>query len=960
VLHVLPNPPEEVRVRSALRELHELGAIDSLDSPTVLGRACLQVPLDVPFGRLVVFGGILGCCLDAAVLATALCLQSCCEVFRNPRINFENILQDNDLRTFARCVEQRKKFDGGNFSEPLMLWALFFDWVDNENWRPQVGGQPWGLAWEPLVNKRAFAQFTTKVVEVVEGIQRQLPSNDPQHVIFERLFAKLDCSARPLLRRGTYRQQGEFNRWDPIPRANTRKLQALLTWALGPVGWVAVGQTPAIYPTSQYFSTFVEAVHLHGKDAPSRPADDDRLNEAGALTSALRWPSMKPRTAEEVVRHVGIRSFGCWTQAVQNEKGEGDEMFIGNLHHDNMHADRREPSLCAGAELLSRICVPHNGKETKLGDYGQLVVKRAPRHPCTMNWYLPRRTGHGMMEVSVNPKCQADTLLHLPHRRDAIARCRPKRFLIAGGAEYQAQKRVLRGVSVLPNEDGGRTAIMWLFAGGAQREKEFVTYCRPRRGGGCEVRALRIWERTLWLPLDRGLSSSDLRIVNEFRQAVCEMQKRLPHPAAGLWLGPWEDRRTHLHIECISKADQGMSSELLVTDLTTGKKYNLTWDADRRAGAVASRDLSTSTLHYRLDVDSWRSTAKIIWCDGEYERFQWHREERAQDFPNFCNFSQGVVDQMRQAAEKLLEATDSSKERFHCVGDGQGMPGRLIPLELCEPHQVGKGGTEYDNYATPFNLDKLEAKMEQFAAEVERWIADGTWNPEEDEDPHDVQTATDPSDIDLSHENIHTSWMWRLASAPHWSADNVRNTLFVEDALAIPVEPVCSQCEKKGQKFSKSQLARNANDRRCLECTSKDAGGPAPQMAGGSSSYGTSNVAHTGWEGPPVCCICKVELHSENCTKTQKTKARSERKCKTCVQAELAGPSAPEPTEQAPTSTAAPANVAPSPPPPSVPPPPNVPASSVTGETAFWMGSGASNEPPAARSAFAQGEEIEL
>eukprot|EP00971_Amphidinium_carterae_P336160 6472364-Amphidinium_carterae.1 len=416
-------------------------------------------------------------------------------------------------------------------------------------------------------------------------MQQQLPCTDSQQEILARFLRRVRCTPhRPHRGRHPAQFYEQGTTQEDVPqKCDVHKLQALLTFALSPVGWIAVGQTPAIYSQSNY-DLFSQAV----LNSLTRTQSGFDTEKAAALTGALRWPEATPSLAKRAAMELSraIPMGQTWVEGVELEKGEGKELVIGNLHVTFDHATRK-PQLCLAAELLSRICGPYNGKNTKLVlAYGStpVAIKRAPRHPCTMNWYLPKRLGSGLMEVSVGWKSQADTLLHLPQPNDANMRCRPKRFLVAAGAEYQANAKVLRGATVLPDTDGGRTALMWLLSSGIPREHEVVTYSRPRHDGSCEVRALRLWDRTIWLPQHCGLTSSDFRIINQFRLAVSDMQKRLPHQLAGAWMGEWEGARVKVHIECVSKADEGRNEELEIRGDQCN--LNMVWDAERGVGRV--------------------------------------------------------------------------------------------------------------------------------------------------------------------------------------------------------------------------------------------------------------------------------------------------------------------------------------------------------------------------------------
>ncbi|CAK0808001.1 unnamed protein product [Prorocentrum cordatum] len=425
MLCLLPTPPKESRVESALKELYELGALVASNVPSALGAACLKLPTDVCLGRLMVLGWSLNVAADAVVLAAALSLIPAVDVFRTP-FNTKAELDHTELRTLQFAVEQRRIFDRGSYSEPLTIHALCMDWL-REGYC-SLGRAP-ATTWGRHINTKVWAQLTEKVVEFSEAMLRIMPTTS---------------SACDPLRRLVQRARGgrEFK---PPPPTPTWMLSALLTWSLAPLGFVAVGQTPAFYGGGTYgkFSKVVK-------------------NKNGVMDLALWWPSINEEKAKKVVQ------AACGTTAVWAWEPKGE---IG--------ADaegRREESCFTGIktreqfELLSRICGPFNGKQTDVGTLGSRVKTRPPRHPCSLLWLMPRRDGQDMTEVRVNWKSQAETLLHVPKRgeRNAYvtgllpqglqqwpstlaaksqedcaralgvpADSRPKKFLVAAGGEYR-------------------------------------------------------------------------------------------------------------------------------------------------------------------------------------------------------------------------------------------------------------------------------------------------------------------------------------------------------------------------------------------------------------------------------------------------------------------------------------------------------------------------------------------
>lgn len=132
LLAQLPAPPAEEAVTLAIRELAELQVLtNESDSAevTVLGRMVLWLPMDVRLCRLIWLGSIWGCAAEAVVLAAACSVAT---PFISPsRLAYGN--QEEFVSALRNSVQSRRSFDGGHFSEPLMLLRLFCSWLRRLN-----------------------------------------------------------------------------------------------------------------------------------------------------------------------------------------------------------------------------------------------------------------------------------------------------------------------------------------------------------------------------------------------------------------------------------------------------------------------------------------------------------------------------------------------------------------------------------------------------------------------------------------------------------------------------------------------------------------------------------------------------------------------------------------------------------------------------------------------------------
>ncbi|CAK0857886.1 unnamed protein product [Prorocentrum cordatum] len=128
LLQQLIARPSVEAIDAAVHELAELGVLtenNELAQVTVVGRLSLWLPLDVRLCRLLWLGALWGCAPEAAVLAAACSTGS---PFESPsRFAFDD---DRDYTTQLRqTAESRRHFDGGHFSEPIMLFRLFGSWA---------------------------------------------------------------------------------------------------------------------------------------------------------------------------------------------------------------------------------------------------------------------------------------------------------------------------------------------------------------------------------------------------------------------------------------------------------------------------------------------------------------------------------------------------------------------------------------------------------------------------------------------------------------------------------------------------------------------------------------------------------------------------------------------------------------------------------------------------------------
>lgn len=858
MLCLLPTPPKESRIESALKELYELGALTSSNGPSTLGAACLKLPVDVCLGRLMVLGWSLNVATDAVVLAAALSLVPAVDVFRTP-FNTKAELDHTELRTLQFSVEQRRIFDRGSYSEPLVIHSLCMEWLREGHCSLGRPPSPW-TAWGKHVQTKVWVQLTEKLVEFSEAMLRVVPATSTACDPLRKLVQRARGGGKPVPQTGT-------PHW---------KLSALLTFSLAPLGFVAVGQTPAFYGGGTY-SKFSKVVKSQG----------------GNMELALWWPSINKEKAKTVVKAVSGMSTK-W--AIEDE--EAKTCFTGIQTREHF-------------EILSRICGPFNGKETEVGTQGINRVKtRPPRHPCSLHWLMPRRDGQDMTEVRVNWKSQAETLIHVPKRGERNAYSRPKKFLVAAGGEYsgggpQRQNVMLRGITLLPTDDGGRGALLWLLAAGLPREETgMVAMVAPRYGsrpGDFEVRAVRMWTRTLCLPLGDPLSREDIMAVNAFRRALLELQRRRPHRLAGTW------RRvggcTDCHIECLGAAsseDERPESKADVLFVRTDSaEFTLhcaegrscsppsRWEVRPAAGrGLRGAGDAPAFVEETLDGD-------LRWSDNT----TWMRggsagRSRVDDsqVPVLASFGQRTLTDFNSAVHALLTATDPGAAEAGPLSSAAGRrwPGRLVPLRT---QARGVGGA-----LKPFDLDSVEQQVAAFQRKLTEDDAQ-----EEDSDAASEAESEEESDddlpVDVTQSNMDDDFAWQLAEQVDFDPSLGRQLVMAESPFGLAPEAVCMVCEtssKEGAKFSKRQLTNHPDDRKCEACIKEQKEGVYPEARRGASE----SPAAAGPAVPAVpnacanfgmapnastCSKCGVALTKENCSQSQRTKVASRRSCKSCV-----------------------------------------------------------------------------
>lgn len=173
LLGSLPQPPNTALVKSAVAELANSGALTAPDEAaeiTSLGIFMDGLPLDVSLCRLVWFGTLWGCTIEAVVMAAA-CSSK--DPFNSP----SRIFAESDeayLAGLRLSWMARRRFDGGHFSEPIMMLRLFAYWAMHFGKLAQLKGKARFDTALGIVSKNAnihpgrFQSFLANIMDLAE------------------------------------------------------------------------------------------------------------------------------------------------------------------------------------------------------------------------------------------------------------------------------------------------------------------------------------------------------------------------------------------------------------------------------------------------------------------------------------------------------------------------------------------------------------------------------------------------------------------------------------------------------------------------------------------------------------------------------------------------------------------------------------------------------------------------
>ena len=103
------EPPEQDSIKSAIRTLRQIGALDEKENLTSLGQHLASLPVDVRVGKMLLYGAVLGCLgpVSDDPYATQIKYPITTQLLTNPRPS-PLIIGTDDRRGVGRPVPVRR------------------------------------------------------------------------------------------------------------------------------------------------------------------------------------------------------------------------------------------------------------------------------------------------------------------------------------------------------------------------------------------------------------------------------------------------------------------------------------------------------------------------------------------------------------------------------------------------------------------------------------------------------------------------------------------------------------------------------------------------------------------------------------------------------------------------------------------------------------------------------------
>ena len=194
------EPPSLLQIEYALQELVSIGAIvtdlnyelSEVADITILGQFSLSLPLDLELSRLVFYGLLFGCPVEAVVIATSVSLS------HDPFLMPSKVLiksQDGFKEALIENTTSRFKYDNERYSDALMICSVFKDWC--VYYHQKYVNKGWSLAKsvsrfsvKKSLNYHRFSLFLTLVSSTAEKLLDSVPIASEHYKSID-LLAKL-------------------------------------------------------------------------------------------------------------------------------------------------------------------------------------------------------------------------------------------------------------------------------------------------------------------------------------------------------------------------------------------------------------------------------------------------------------------------------------------------------------------------------------------------------------------------------------------------------------------------------------------------------------------------------------------------------------------------------------------------------------------------------------------------
>lgn len=248
----------------------------------------------------------------------------------------------------------------------------------------------------------------------------------------------------------------------------------------------------------------------------------------------------------------------------------------------------------------------------------------------------------------------------------------------------------------------------------------------------------------------------------------------------------------------------------------------------------------------------------------ENDMFQWTDGSRWVRGDDFYDVAHSAI---------LSSVTERVKERFHRAGEGLlriAFKERSLPTKPPPPRWKPRLVTLRQSpladpkcpAAAPMDIEEVMQRIDAYKKRLRDTDIEDESLPCHDVDIDQNYDAVATKHREQERENVN-DWYQTLADDHDFNPDDP--LVFDEGTIALPLHAICCVCNREDKSFSKGQLQRHTDDRRCKDCLAKDPAAGAAALS-----------------GPVKCASCQKERVKEDFSDTQWKKGPSKRKCKAC------------------------------------------------------------------------------